>query len=153
MININIIKILAKVKTIAAYSYRKYHGLPFIYPNQNLNYVENFLHMMFSDSQEEFHADPVLVEALNLLLILHADHEQNCSTSTVRLAGSSKSNIFGAISSGISALWGPLHGGANQAVIEMLETIKEDGGNYKKYILQAKDKSSSFRLMGFGHRV
>ena len=151
--NINIIKILAKVKTIAAYSYRKYHGLPFIYPDQNLNYVENFLHMMFSDSQENFHAEPVLVEALNLLLILHADHEQNCSTSTVRLAGSSKSNIFGAISSGISALWGPLHGGANQAVIEMLETIKEDGGNYKKYILQAKDKNSSFRLMGFGHRV
>ena len=152
-INKNIIKILAKVKTIAAYSYRKYQGLPFIYPDQNLNYVENFLHMMFSDSQDNFHAEPVLVEALNLLLILHADHEQNCSTSTVRLAGSSKSNIFGAISSGISALWGPLHGGANQAVIEMLETIKEDGGNYKKYILQAKDKSSSFRLMGFGHRV
>ena len=152
-INKNIIQILAKVKTIAAYSYRKYQGLPFIYPDQNLNYVENFLHMMFSDSQDNFHAEPVLVEALNLLLILHADHEQNCSTSTVRLAGSSKSNIFGAISSGISALWGPLHGGANQAVIEMLETIKEDGGNYKKYILQAKDKSSSFRLMGFGHRV
>jgi len=153
IINDNIIKILAKVKTIAAYSYRKYHGLPFIYPDQDLNYVENFLHMMFSDSQEEYHADPVLVEALNLLLILHADHEQNCSTSTVRLAGSSKSNIFGAISSGIAALWGPLHGGANQAVIEMLKMIKKDGGNYKKYIEQAKDKNSSFRLMGFGHRV
>ena len=134
IINKNIIKILAKVKTIAAYSYRKYNGLPFIYPNQDLNYVENFLHMMFSDSQEEFHADPVLVDALNLLLILHADHEQNCSTSTVRLAGSSKSNVFGAISSGIAALWGPLHGGANQAVIEMLKTIKKDGNNYKKYI-------------------
>jgi citrate synthase len=153
IIDSNIIKILAKVKTIAAYSYRKYHGLPFIYPNQDLNYVENFLHMMFSDSQEDFYADPVLVEALNLLLILHADHEQNCSTSTVRLAGSSKSNVFGAISSGIAALWGPLHGGANQAVIEMLKMIKKDGGNYKKYIEQAKDKSSSFRLMGFGHRV
>ena len=153
IIDNNIIKILAKVKTIAAYSYRKYHGLPFIYPNQDLNYVENFLHMMFSDSQEDFYADPVLVEALNLLLILHADHEQNCSTSTVRLAGSSKSNIFGAISSGIAALWGPLHGGANQAVIEMLKMIKKDGGNYKKYIEQAKDKNSSFRLMGFGHRV
>ena len=149
----NIIKILAKVKTIAAYSYRKYHGLPFIYPNPDLNYVENFLHMMFSDSQEEFYADPVLIEALNLLLILHADHEQNCSTSTVRLAGSSKSNVFGAISSGIAALWGPLHGGANQAVIEMLKMIKEDDGNYKKYIEKAKDKNSSFRLMGFGHRV
>ena len=153
IIDNNIIKILAKVKTIAAYSYRKYHGLPFIYPNQDLNYVENFLHMMFSDSQEDFYADPVLVEALNLLLILHADHEQNCSTSTVRLAGSSKSNVFGAISSGIAALWGPLHGGANQAVIEMLKMIKKDGGNYKKYIEQAKDKNSSFRLMGFGHRV
>ena len=153
IINKNIIKILAKVKTIAAYSYRKYNGLPFIYPDQDLNYVENFLHMMFSDSQEEFHADPVLVDALNLLLILHADHEQNCSTSTVRLAGSSKSNVFGAISSGIAALWGPLHGGANQAVIEMLKTIKKDGNNYKKYIEYAKDKNSSFRLMGFGHRV
>ena len=153
IIEANIIKILAKVKTIAAYSYRKYNGLPFIYPDQDLNYVENFLHMMFSDSQEEFHAEPVLVDALNLLLILHADHEQNCSTSTVRLAGSSKSNVFGAISSGISALWGPLHGGANQAVIEMLKRIKNDGGNYNKYVEKAKNKNSSFRLMGFGHRV
>ena len=153
IIDSNIIKILAKVKTIAAYSYRKFNGLPFIYPDQELNYVENFLHMMFSDSQEEFHADPVLVDALNLLLILHADHEQNCSTSTVRLAGSSRSNVFGAISSGIAALWGPLHGGANQAVIEMLKRIKKDGGNYKKYVEKAKNKRSSFRLMGFGHRV
>ena len=153
IIDSNIIKILAKVKTIAAYSYRKYNGLPFIYPDQDLNYVENFLHMMFSDSQEEFHADPVLVDALNLLLILHADHEQNCSTSTVRLAGSSKSNIFGAISSGIAALWGPLHGGANQAVIEMLKKIQKDGGDYKRYIEKAKNKKSPFRLMGFGHRV
>ena len=153
IVELNIIKILAKVKTIAAYSYRKFNGLPFIYPDQELNYVENFLHMMFSDSQEEFHADPVLVDALNLLLILHADHEQNCSTSTVRLAGSSKSNVFGAISSGIAALWGPLHGGANQAVIEMLKKIRNDGGDYKKYVQMAKDKKSSFRLMGFGHRV
>ena len=153
IINLNIIKILAKVKTIAAYSYRKFNGLPFIYPNQDLNYVENFLHMMFSDSQEEYHADSVLVDALNLLLILHADHEQNCSTSTVRIAGSSKSNIFGAISSGIAALWGPLHGGANQAVIEMLKKIKKDNNNYKKYIELSKDKNSNFRLMGFGHRV
>ena len=152
-INETIIKILAKVKTIAAYSYRKYHGLPFIYPNPDLNYVENFLHMMFSDSQEDFHADPVLVDALDLLLILHADHEQNCSTSTVRMAGSSLSNVFGAVSSGISALWGPLHGGANQAVLEMLKKIKEDKGDYKKYIQLAKSKESSFRLMGFGHRV
>ena len=153
IIDSNIIKILAKVKTIAAYSYRKYNGLPFIYPDQDLNYVENFLHMMFSDSQEEFHADDVLVDALNLLLILHADHEQNCSTSTVRMSGSSMSNIFGAISSGIAALWGPLHGGANQAVIEMLKTIKKDNSNYKRYLELAKDKTSSFRLMGFGHRV
>ena len=109
--------------------------------------------MMFSDSQESFHADPVLVDVLDLLLILHADHEQNCSTSTVRMAGSSLSNVFGAVSSGISALWGPLHGGANQAVLEMLKRIKDDGGDYKKYIELAKDKNSSFRLMGFGHRV
>ena len=152
-INETIIKILAKVKTIAAYSYRKYNGLPFIYPNPELNYVENFLHMMFSDSQEEFYADPILIDALDLLLILHADHEQNCSTSTVRMAGSSLSNIFGAISSGISALWGPLHGGANQAVLEMLKMIENDDSNYKKYIEKAKNKESSFRLMGFGHRV
>ena len=152
-INSTIIKILAKVKTIAAYSYRKYHGLPFIYPNPELNYVENFLHMMFSDSQDNFHAEEVLVEALDLLLILHADHEQNCSTSTVRMAGSSMSNIYGAISAGISALWGPLHGGANQAVLEMLKTIKKDNSDFKKYINLAKDKKSQFRLMGFGHRV
>jgi len=152
-INNTIIKILAKVKTIAAYSYRKYHGLPFIYPNAELNYVENFLHMMFSDSQDDFHTEEILVEALDLLLILHADHEQNCSTSTVRMAGSSMSNIYGAISAGISALWGPLHGGANQAVLEMLEVIKNDNSDFKKYIKLAKDKNSSFRLMGFGHRV
>tara|TARA_B100001094_G_scaffold327665_1_gene386371 strand:+ start:2834 stop:4096 length:1263 start_codon:yes stop_codon:yes gene_type:complete len=152
-VNNTIIKILAKVKTIAAYSYRKSHGLPFIYPDPDLNYIENFLHMMFSDSQESFHADPVLVDVLDLLLILHADHEQNCSTSTVRMAGSSLSNVFGAVSSGISALWGPLHGGANQAVLEMLKKIQDDSGDYKKYIELAKDKNSSFRLMGFGHRV
>jgi len=152
-INNTIIKILAKVKTIAAYSYRKYHGLPFIYPNQELNYVENFLHMMFSDSEDNFRTDSVLVDALDLLLILHADHEQNCSTSTVRIAGSSLSNVYGSISAGISALWGPLHGGANQAVLEMLQMIKDDNSNYKKYIRLAKDKNSLFRLMGFGHRV
>ncbi len=109
--------------------------------------------MMFADSQEEIYSEPILVDAMNLLLILHADHEQNCSTSTVRLAGSSLSNIFGAISSGIAALWGPLHGGANQAVIEMLKNIKKDNSNYKRYIDLAKDKTSTFRLMGFGHRV
>ena len=153
IIDINIVRLLAKVKTIAAYSYRKSHGLPFIYPEPELGYVENFLHMMFADSQEDHHSDQIIVEALNLLLILHADHEQNCSTSTVRMVGSSHANIYATISAGISALWGPLHGGANQAVIEMLKTIHKDGGDYKKYIDLAKDKNSSFRLMGFGHRV
>ena len=148
-----IIKLLAQVKTIAAYSYRKSHGLPFIYPNPDLNYVDNFLHMMFSDSQDDFHSEPIFTEALDLLLILHADHEQNCSTSTVRMAGSSMANIYGAVSAGIAALWGPLHGGANQAVLEMLKKIKNDNSDYKKYIGLAKDKDSDFRLMGFGHRV
>ena len=148
-----IIKLLAQVKTIAAYSYRKSHGLPFIYPNPDLNYVDNFLHMMFSDSQDDFHSEPIFTEALDLLLILHADHEQNCSTSTVRMAGSSMANVYGAVSAGIAALWGPLHGGANQAVLEMLEKIKNDNSDYKKYIGLAKDKDSDFRLMGFGHRV
>ena len=152
-VDINIVRLLAKVKTIAAYSYRKSHGLPFIYPDSELGYVENFLHMMFSDSQEEYHSEQIIIDALNLLLILHADHEQNCSTSTVRMVGSSQANIYATISAGISALWGPLHGGANQAVIEMLKLIHKDGGNYKKYIDMAKDKNSSFRLMGFGHRV
>ena len=151
--DINIVRLLAKVKTIAAYSYRKSHGLPFIYPEPELGYVENFLHMMFADSQEDHHSDDIIIEALNLLLILHADHEQNCSTSTVRMVGSSHANIYATISAGISALWGPLHGGANQAVIEMLKMINKDGGSYKKYIELAKDKESSFRLMGFGHRV
>ena len=153
IMDINIVRLLAKVKTIAAYSYRKSHGLPFIYPERELGYVENFLHMMFADSQEDHHSDEIVNEALNLLLILHADHEQNCSTSTVRIVGSSHANIYATISAGISALWGPLHGGANQAVIEMLKMINKDGGNYKKFVDLAKDKNSSFRLMGFGHRV
>ena len=153
IMDINIVRLLAKVKTIAAYSYRKSHGLPFIYPERELGYVENFLHMMFADSQEDHHSDEIINEALNLLLILHADHEQNCSTSTVRMVGSSHANIYATISAGISALWGPLHGGANQAVIEMLKMIHKDGGSYKKFVDLAKDKNSSFRLMGFGHRV
>jgi citrate synthase len=153
VIDLNIAKLIAKVKTIAAYSYRKSQGLPFLYPDQDLNYVNNFLHMMFSDSQEEYQQNPVMSEALNLLLILHADHEQNCSTSTVRMTGSSHANLYATISAGIAALWGPRHGGANQAVIEMLEMIKVDGGNYKKYVNLAKDKNSDFRMMGFGHRV
>ena len=149
----SIIKALAKVKTIAAFSFRKSQGLPFIYPRTDLNYVENFLHMMFSDSQEDYHVNPVFAEALNLLLILHADHEQNCSTSTVRMAGSSQANLFATVSAGIAALWGPLHGGANQAVIEMLDTIRKDNCDYKKYVNMAKDKNSDFKLYGFGHRV
>ena len=152
-VDLNIVRLLAQVKTIAAYSYRKSHGLPFIYPDSNLGYVENFLHMMFDDSEEDYHSDPILTESLNLLLILHADHEQNCSTSTVRMVGSSQANIYATISAGISALSGPLHGGANQAVIEMLKRIHKDGAGYKKYVEMAKDKNSSFRLMGFGHRV
>ena len=153
IIDQNIVRLLAKVKTIAAYSYRKSHGLPFIYPNSELSYVDNFLHMMFSDSEKDYHDNSVMSDALNLLLILHADHEQNCSTSTVRMAGSSHADLFATISAGISALWGPRHGGANQAVIEMLQKINEDGGDYRKYVDMAKDKNSDFRLMGFGHRV
>ena len=153
VIDENIAKLIAKVKTIAAYSYRKSHGMPFIYPDPNLNYVDNFLYMMFSEPQKEYINNKIVSDALNTLLVLHADHEQNCSTSTVRMAGSSHANLFATISAGIAALWGPRHGGANQAVIEMLQGIDDDGGDYKKYVNLAKDKNSSFRLMGFGHRV
>jgi len=149
----NIIRLLAKAKTIAAFSYKKSIGQPFVYPQNHLSYTENFLHMMFSVPTEEYAIPPVLNEALNLLLILHADHEQNCSTSTVRMVGSSEANLFASISAGINALWGPLHGGANQKVIEMLEMIRDDGMNFKKYVDRAKDKDDPFRLMGFGHRV
>ena len=153
VIDENIAKLIAKVKTIAAYSYRKSQGMPFIYPDHSLNYVENFLYMMFGEPQKDYIQNDVVSDALNTLLVLHADHEQNCSTSTVRMAGSSHANLFATISSGIGALWGPKHGGANQAVIEMLQAIHDDGGDYKKYINLAKDKESGFRLMGFGHRV
>jgi citrate synthase len=150
---LNIIRLLAKAKTIAAFSYKKSIGQPFMYPKNDLSYCSNFLHMMFAVPAEPYEVSPVLEEALNLLLILHADHEQNCSTSTVRMVGSSKANLFASISAGICALWGPLHGGANQMVIEMLETIERDGRNYQKYVDLAKDKGSGFKLMGFGHRV
>lgn len=150
---ISIQRLLAKTPTIAAYSFKKSVGQPFIYPNNSLSYVANFLNMMFSVPAEAYDIDPVVEKALDLLLILHADHEQNCSTSTVRLVGSSRCNLYATISSGVNALWGPLHGGANQAVIEMLQNIHEDGGNTDKFINLAKDKNSSFRLMGFGHRV
>ncbi len=151
--NLNIVRLLAKAKTIAAFSYKKSVGQPFVYPQNDLSYTQNFLHMMFSVPSEPYEVPEVLDEALNLLLILHADHEQNCSTSTVRMVGSSEANLFASISAGINALWGPLHGGANQKVIEMLQHIIDDGGDYKKYVDMAKDKDSSFRLMGFGHRV
>jgi citrate synthase len=152
-VDLNIVRLLAKAKTIAGFSYKKSIGQPFMYPMNHLAYTENFLHMMFAVPAEPLKISPTLERALNLLLILHADHEQNCSTSTVRMVGSSGANLFASISAGISALWGPLHGGANQAVIEMLEKIQADGGGYQKFVDKAKDKESGFRLMGFGHRV
>jgi citrate synthase len=152
-VDLNIIRLLAKAKTIAAFSYKKSVGQPFIYPRNDLSYTEDFLHMLFAVPTEPYAISPVLDSALNLLLILHADHEQNCSTSTVRMVGSSRANLFSAISAGISALWGPLHGGANQKVIEQLRMIRNDDSDFGKYVNMAKDKSSPFRLMGFGHRV
>ena len=152
-VEISIHRLLAKLPTIAAYSYKKSIGQPFIYPKNNLSYCENFLHMMFAVPSEEYVVDPDFSHALNLLLITHADHEQNCSTSTVRMVGSSDANLFASISAGICALWGPLHGGANEACVEMLEQIIANGGDVKKYVDMAKDTKSGFRLMGFGHRV
>jgi citrate synthase len=152
-LNLSIIKMLGKMATVVSWIYKKSLGHPYIYPKNKYDYVTNFLHMTFGQRTEEVVIDPVVVSAMNTLLILHADHEQNCSTSTVRIVGSSESNIYASVSAGISALWGPLHGGANQAVIEMLERIKEDGGDTDKWIKKAKDKNDPFRLMGFGHRV
>jgi citrate synthase len=152
-VQVSIYRLIAKLPTIAAFSYKKSVGQPFIYPRNDLSYCQNFLQMMFAVPSEPYELDPDFVEALNLLLIVHADHEQNCSTSTVRMVGSSNANLFASVSAGICALWGPLHGGANQACVEMLEKIRADGGNVKKYIDLAKEKNSHFRLMGFGHRV
>ncbi|MFC3813142.1 citrate synthase [Lacihabitans lacunae] len=152
-LQLHIIRLLAKFPTLATWCYKKSQGHPINYPKNDLDYCSNFLQMMFALPVEDYKVDPVVSRALNKLLILHADHEQNCSTSTVRLVGSSKANIFSSVSAGISALWGPLHGGANQEVIEMLEAIRNDGGNVQKYIDMAKDKNSGFRLFGFGHRV
>lgn len=152
-IEITIHRLIAKFPTIAAYSYKKSIGQPLPYPNNALNYTENFLNMMFSNPCEKYEVDPMVAKVLDVLLILHADHEQNCSTSTVRLVGSSKCNLYSSVSAGIYALWGPLHGGANQAVIEMLQAIQDDGGQIKKYVDKAKDPKDPFRLMGFGHRV
>ena len=148
-----IVRILGKFPVLAAWTYRKHAGLPLDYGDNSLGYVDNFLKMMFKKPAAEYASNKIVVSALNKLLILHADHEQNCSTSTVRIVGSSNAGLFVSISAGINALWGPLHGGANQAVIDMLEAIKEDGGDTKKYMAKAKDKEDSFRLMGFGHRV
>ncbi len=148
-----IAELLAKIRTLAAYSYKKSIGEPIIYPKREYKYVENFLHMMFSTPVDEYPLDQEVVDALEKILILHADHEQNCSTSTVRLVGSSKANLFASISAGICALWGPLHGGANQAVIEMLEAIVRDKIDVRHVIEKAKDKNNPFLLMGFGHRI
>ena len=148
-----IVNIMGKFPVLVAWAMRKKQGLPLNYGSKSLGYVENIMKMMFEQPNEEYVANPIIKDALDKLLILHADHEQNCSTSTVRIVGSSHAGLFASLSAGISALWGPLHGGANQAVLEMLEAIKEDGGDTKKYMAKAKDKNDPFRLMGFGHRV
>jgi citrate synthase len=152
-LDLTIVRLMAKLPTIAAWSLKNSKGQPLMYPKNNLDYCSNFLYMMFGMPNQEYKVDPVVVEALNVLLILHADHEQNCSTSTVRIVGSAQASLYSSVAAGINALWGPLHGGANQAVIEMLEEIKKDGGDVNKYLNKAKDKNDSFRLMGFGHRV
>ena len=146
-------RLIAKLPTIAAYSHKKSLGQPFVYPDNDLSYCENYLRMMFSVPCEPYVQDEDFVKALNMLLIVHADHEQNCSTSTVRMVGSANANLFASISAGICALWGPLHGGANEAVVNMLEQIRDDNGDVDKYVAMAKDKTDGFRLMGFGHRV
>ncbi|MBT6161589.1 MAG: citrate synthase [Flavobacteriaceae bacterium] len=148
-----VVKLMAKFPILASWTHRKGKGLPLNYADTKLSYVENLASMMFKRPNDVYTQSPVVVNALNKLLILHADHEQNCSTSTVRIVGSSHAGLFASVSAGISALWGPLHGGANQAVIEMLEAIQADGGDTKKYMAKAKDKNDPFRLMGFGHRV
>ncbi|MFI6368778.1 citrate synthase [Nocardia sp. NPDC050630] len=152
-VELSTIRLLAKLPTIAAYSYKKSVGQPFLYPDNSLSLVENFLRMTFGFPAEPYEVDPEIAAALDMLLILHADHEQNCSTSTVRLVGSSDANLFTSVSGGINALWGPLHGGANQAVLEMLDGIKADGGNVKEFIRKVKNKEDGVKLMGFGHRV
>jgi len=152
-VEISVHRLIAKLPTIAAYAYKHSIGQPFMYPNNALSYVGSFLHMNFATPCEPYEVDPVVEKAIDLLLILHADHEQNCSTSTVRLVGSSMANLFAAISAGINALWGPLHGGANQAVIEMLERIRDEGMTARQFVERAKSKDDTARLMGFGHRI
>ena len=152
-VNLSIIRLLAKLPTFAAWSYKNEVGHPVMYPRNDLDYTSNFLYMMFGLPSEKYEVDPVVAKALDQLLILHADHEQNCSTATVRVVGPSQASLFASISAGVNALWGPLHGGANQAVIEMLARIQQDGGDTAKWMAKAKDKDDPFRLMGFGHRV
>ncbi|HZA08609.1 citrate synthase [Mycobacterium sp.] len=152
-VELSTIRLLAKLPTIAAYAYKKSVGQPFLYPDNSLTLVENFLRMTFGFPAEPYEVDPEVVRALEMLLILHADHEQNCSTSTVRLVGSSQANLFTSISGGINALWGPLHGGANQAVLEMLERIRQEGGDVQEFVRKVKDREDGVKLMGFGHRV
>jgi len=152
-LDLSMFRLMGKLPTIAAWSHKKAHGQPFTYPDNSLGYCENFLKMMFSVPAEKFEPHPDISKALDVLFILHADHEQNCSTSTVRMVGSSQANLFASVSAGIAALWGPLHGGANQAVLEMLDNVVQSGKTAKQYIAEVKDKDSSSRLMGFGHRV
>ncbi len=152
-VEISTIRLMAKLPTIAAYAYKKSIGQPFLYPDNSLGYVENFLRMTFGVPSEEYVVDPVAAKALNLLFVLHADHEQNCSTSTVRLVGSSHANLFVSVAAGVSALFGPLHGGANQAVLEMLQGIADNGGDVDSFVRRVKDKEPGVKLMGFGHRV
>jgi len=153
-VELSIVRLMAKLPTIAAYAYKKSIGQPFLFPDNDLDLIENFLYMMFAVPSEKYHVDPVVVEALKVLLILHADHEQNCSTSTVRMVGSSEANVFVSVAAGINALWGPLHGGANQQVVEMLEDIRDNhGGDVASAVARAKDPDDSFKLYGFGHRV
>jgi citrate synthase len=152
-VQLSIIRLIAKLPTIAAYAYKRSIGQPLLYPDNRLDLIENFLTMMFAVPSEPYEVSPTIVHAMKVLLILHADHEQNCSTSTVRLAGSSEANLFASVAAGINALWGPLHGGANQAVIEMLEQIHADGGDVAKWVEKAKNADDGFRLSGFGHRV
>jgi citrate synthase len=152
-INLTIIRLLAKIPTLVAWSYTNARGIRSNYPDNNLDYVDNFLKMMFGLPTEEYEIDPVVADAMDKIFILHADHEQNCSTSTVRIVGSSHANLYASVAAGINALWGPLHGGANQKVIEMLHNIMNNGGDTKKFLDKAKDPNDPFRLMGFGHRV
>jgi citrate synthase len=152
-VEISTIRLLAKVPTIAAYAYKKSIGQPFLYPDNSLEYTENFLQLTFGVPPEPYEVDPLIARTLDVLFLLHADHEQNCSTSTVRMVGSSHANLFASVSAGVNALFGPLHGGANQAVLEMLERIHAEGGDVKAYVARVKDKKAGARLMGFGHRV